>query len=143
MAVAVKDAASAAQKYVTNAQNAGPSYAAGVANAGSKWQAATSASAPSWQAGVTAAATSGRFAAGVTQASATKYQTRASGVGVERYPTGVAGAQQAWQSATQPYLTTIANLNLPPRQPKGSPANTQRVTMITQALRAKKLGTSS
>lgn len=143
MAVAVKDAASSAAKYATNAANAGPAYTAGVQNAGGKWAAATAASGTSWAQGVTAAATSGRFASSITPAATSKYQTRASSVGPARYAQGVQGAQSTWMTNTQPYLQTIANLNLPPRQPKGSAANTARVTAVTQALRAKKLGTAT
>ena len=142
MAVSVKAAAASAQKYVTAAQNAGPAYTAGVSNAGGKWAANTAASAPAYAAGVQTAITNGRYAAGVNATSQNKYQTRASTVGVQRYPQGVAGAQQAWQNATTPYLNTIANLNLPARQPKGSPANYQRVQAVGDALRAQKLQTA-
>lgn len=143
MAVSVKDAATSAAKFAQNAANAGPAYTAGVANAGGKWASATAASASSWSQGVTAAATSGRFASSITPAATNKYQTRASSVGPARYAQGVQGAQATWQAATAPYLAVIASLNLPPRQPKGSAANTARVTAVTQALRAKKLGTTS
>ena len=140
MAVSVKSAAASAQKFVTNAQAAGPAYTAGVQGAGAKWATNTAASAQSWQQGVQQAAADGRFANGVNQTSQNKYQTRASTVGAQRYPQGVAGAAQSWQTNTTPYLTTIANLTLPARAPKGSPANYQRVQAIGNALRAQKLG---
>ena len=79
----------------------------------------------------------------MNQTTQNKYQTRASGVGAQRYPQGVAGSQQAYQTAVTPYLTTISNLTLPPRQPKGSVANYQRVQAVGNALRAQKLGTQS
>lgn len=140
MALTVKAAAAAAQKYVTNAQAAAPAYGQGVQNAGGKWQAATGAAADTWAAGVVQATTDGRFANSINQTSANKYQTRSSSVGPQRYQTGVAGAQQTWQTATTPYLNTLAQLNLQPRQPKGSTANYQRVQQVGQALRAQKLG---
>lgn len=139
MAVSVKDAAAAAQKYVSRASVAGPDYSSGVANAGGKWAANTKASADSWSMGVQQAAANGRFASGVTQGSQTKYQTRASGVGAQRYPQGVQQAGPTWQTNTQPFLAVIAALNLPARQPKGSPANYARVQAVGDALRAKKL----
>lgn len=141
MAVKVKDATASAQKFVQNASTAGPAYSAGVANAGPAWSQNTAAAADSWAQGVTAAAANGRFAGSVTPAAQSKYQTRSAGVGAQRYPQGVQGSQQAWQQNTTPYLQTIANLNLPARQPKGSPNNVQRVAAIATALRAKKLGT--
>lgn len=142
MAVSVKDAGTAAAKFVARAQVAGPDYTAGVANAGGKWAANTKASSDSWAQGVSQAAANGRFASGVNQTSQNKYQTRASGVGAQRYPQGVAGSAQAWQTNTTPYLNTIAALNLPARQPKGSPANYARVQAVGDALRAKKLSNS-
>lgn len=139
MAIAVKDVTAAAKKFVTRAQAAAPDYTAGVQNAGGKWAANTKASSESWAAGVTQAAQSGRFAAGVNQNSTNKFQTNAATKGAQRYPSGVAGASDAWTSGVTPYLNTIANLNLPPRQPKGSPANYVRVQAVGDALRQKKL----
>lgn len=143
MAISVKDAATAAKKFVTRAQAAGPDYATGVANAGAKWATNTKASADAWQQGVSQAAAAGRFAGGVNATSTNKFQTRASGVGSQRYPQGVAGSADAWQTNTTPYLNTIAALNLPARQPKGSPANYARVQAVGDALRAKKLQANS
>src|SRR5258708_3721823 len=127
MAIAVKDAAASAKKFVSRAQAAGPDYTAGVTNAGPKWAAHTKASADAWQAGVQQAAAQNRFANGVNSASTSKFQTRASTVGAQRFPQGVAGSADAWATSTQPFLNTIAALTLPPRQPKGSAANYQRV----------------
>ena len=142
MAIAVKSAAASAQKFVNNAQAAGPAYQAGVTNAGAKWAANTADSSQAWQQGVQQAISDGRFKNGVDQAAQAKYQTRASTVGVNRYPQGVAGAAQTWQNAVTTYLNTIAGLNLPARGPKGSPSNYQRVQAVGQALRAQKLGSS-
>lgn len=142
MAIKVKDAAASATKFTQNAGVAQGAYSAGVQSAGPSWQANTAAAADTWSLGVQQAAQSGRFAAGVNPTSMAKYQTRATTVGPSRYSAGVQTAGPAWQAGTQPYLTTIANLNLPPRQPKGSPANAQRSAMVAAALRSKKVGTS-
>jgi hypothetical protein len=143
MAVSVKDAASAAQKFVTRAQAAGTDYANGVANSGQKWMQNTQAAQQTWAQGVSQAAADGRFAKGVTQTAQQKFTNRVSTVGTQRYGTGVANSAGAWQTGVQPYLQVIAGLNLPARQPKGSPANYQRVQAVGDALRAKKLGQSS
>lgn len=139
MAVAVKDAAASAKKFVARASAAGPDYTNGVSNAGAKWASATKGAADSWALGVQQAAANGRFGAGVNQTSQNKFQTRASTVGAQRYPQGVQGSGDTWASNTQPFLNTIAALNLPPRQPKGSAANYARVQAVGDALRAKKL----
>lgn len=143
MALKVKSAADAAAKFVANAQNAAPAYGKGVAGAGTTWQANTAAASENWKQGVQQAASQDRFAAGITNASQQKYQTRASGVGTQRYPTGVAQAGPAYTTAVQPYLTTLQNLTLPPRGVRGSPNNIQRVAVIAAALRGQKLGNNS
>lgn len=140
MAIVVKDAASSALKFVQRAQAAAPDYTKGVQNAGPSWQANTVAAADTWAQGVQGAISNGRFTKGVNGAGAGKYSTNAAGKGALRYPQGVASAGPAWQENTQPYLQTIAGLQLPPRRMKGDPGNIARVQAVTTALRAKKVG---
>lgn len=140
MAITVKDVAAAAQKFVQRATAAGGDYKAGVANAGGKWAANTKASVDSWGQGVQQAIADNRFTNAINTSSTTKYQDRASNVGAQRYPQGVAGAQQSWANNTKPYLDLIAGITLPPRSPKGSPNNYARVQAIGDALRRKKIG---
>lgn len=135
----VRDAAASAKKFTTNASGAQGTYAAAVANAGPTWATATKAAADTWQQGVQQAAAQDRFAKGVTPASTAKFQTRASGVGPSRYSAGVTGAGDAWQTGTQPYLTALATMTLPPRGIKGSQQNIDRVKAVADLLRAKKL----
>lgn len=143
MAIKVKDASAAAAKFVANAGVAQNAYTQGVTAAGPAWQANTAAASDTWSQGVQQAAQTGRFAAGINSGAQQKYTARATTVGPQRYSAGVATAGPAWQAGTAPYLQTIANLNLPPRQPKGSPANNQRSAMVAAALRAKKVGTGA
>lgn len=138
-AVKVKDVAASAAKFVARAQSAGPAYQAGVTAAGPAWQANSVAAEPTWSAAVTDAASRKAYSKGVNAAGASKYETNASGKGAQRYPSGVAGAQNTWQTNVSPYLQTIASLTLPPRQPKGNPANYARVSAVADALRAKKI----
>lgn len=140
MAIAVKDVTASAQKFVNRAQAAGGDYKTGVSTAGTKWQQSTAVSADSWAQGVNQAVADGRFVAGVNSTSAAKYQDRASNVGSQRYTQGVAGAQQNWANKTKPFLDVIAGITLPPRSPKGSPNNYNRVQIIGDALRKKRLG---
>lgn len=140
MALNVKDAASSAAKFVARAQAAGSDYTKGVQGAGDTWQTRTAAATDAYGAGVNAAISAGRFAKGVAKAGSAKYVSRAAGVGSARYPQGVGGAGPNWQNGVQPYLDTLSSLTLPPRAPRGSPANIQRVAMIADALRKKKLG---
>lgn len=138
-AVRVKDVTMSSAKYVQRAQAAGPAYQAGVAAAGPTWQTNTVAAQSTWAAGVADAANRQAFSKGVQAAGASKYEANASGKGAQRYPQGVATAQSSWQTGVQPYMSVIAGLNLPPRQPKGNPANYARVQAVADALRAKKV----
>lgn len=140
MALKVKDAASAATKFVQRAQAAAPDYTKGVTGAGNTWQAHAAAASDAWGAGVQAAVAGQRFQKGVNNAGGQKWEAAATGKGAQRYPQGVAQAGPAWQAKTQPYLDTIGSLTLPPRRPKGDPANFQRAQMVADALRKKKVG---
>lgn len=140
MAIKVKDAATAASKFVQRAQAAAPDYAKGVAGAGATWQAHSAAASDAWGAGVQSAVANGRFTKGINRVGGAKWETAASTKGAQRYPQGVAGAGPNWQANTGPYLDTIASLTLPPRRPKGDPGNFQRAQMVADALRKKKVG---
>jgi hypothetical protein len=140
MALKVKDAATAAAKFVQRGSAAGSDYAAGVKNAGQSWQTGAAAAADNYAAGVQEAIGRGAFARGVQQAGASKYETRASTVGARRFPEGIREAGPTWEQSTAPYLQTLAGLTLSPRRPKGDPANFLRVQQVGEALRRRKVG---
>lgn len=140
MAIRVKDVGSLAKKFVTRASAAAPDYTSGVQAAGQDWQTNTAASADNYAQGVQAAIGDGRFRKGVEQAGAAKFVQKAATLGAQRYPTGVGAAQEDWAKGAGPYLQTIAALNLPPRRPKGDPANAARSQAVSAALRAQKVG---
>jgi len=140
MPIATKDIGAIAAKWSTRAQAAGPDYTAGVKAPRRDWAQNTGAAADSWGAGVSQAVADGRFAKGVAAAGTPKWQAAASSKGAQRYPTGVAGAQPAYSNGFGPFLQVLQNLTLPPRSPRGSPNNLQRVSAIDSALHAKKIG---
>lgn len=138
--IATKDIGTIAAKWSSRAQAAGPDYTAGVKSTQKDWAALTAAAADSWGAGVSQAVSDGRFAKGVTAAGSPKWQAAASTKGAQRYPQGVAAGQSSFSTGFGPFLSTIQNLTLPPRSPRGSPNNIQRVSTIDAALHAKKIG---
>jgi len=139
MAIKVKDAAASAAKFVQRAGAAGADYKTGVENAGAAWANNTAAAQNTWVEAIQGAVANNRFQKGVTKAGPGKYTAAAGTKGAQRYPSGVASAGPAWQTGTQPFLTVISNLSLPPRRPKGDPGNIQRVSAVADALRAAKL----
>lgn len=140
MAIKVKDAATSARKFVTRAAAAATDYQTGVQAAGADWQAATSAAAENYNAGVQDAIGRGAFARGVAKTGGAKYATKAGTIGARRFPEGVREAGPDFEAGVTPYLQTIAAITLPPRRPKGDPANFARVQAIGEALRRRKLG---
>jgi len=139
VAINVKSPDVAAKKYATRGAAAGADYSAGVQAPKTPWQAATVAAAQTYAAGVQQAISNNAFTRGVSAATDAKWQRKAAGVGAQRYGPGVQAAQGDYAARVAPYLDVIRNLNLDPRQPKGSPANINRVAQIAQALRSKKV----
>jgi len=140
MAIKVKDVATSSKKFTQRGAAAAGDYQAGVQAAGQEWQTNTAASAENFAAGVGDAIARGAFAKGVAKAGGAKYAAKAGTIGARRFPEGVREAGPDFEAGVAPYLQTIAGLTLPPRRPKGDPANFARVQAIGEALRRRKLG---
>jgi hypothetical protein len=121
-------------KWSSRAGAAGSDYAAGVTSTTKDWAGITAASQPNYEAGVTAAIGRKAFASGVNKAGTAKWKNGASNIGAARYPQGVAAGQQAYSDGFSPYAAKLDGLQLPPRGPKGSPSNIQRVAAVATAL---------
>lgn len=136
----VKDISTVASKWSQRAQAAGADYTSGVKNPRNDWAGNTAASKDAWSQGVQQAVASGRFEKGVTKAGTSKWQTGAVNKGAARYPQGVAAGAGNYQNGFGPFLQAIGSITLPPRGPKGSPNNYQRVQAIGAALHQLKVG---
>jgi len=140
MAIKVKDAATAGSKFVQRAAAAAGDYQTGVQGAGEDWARNAAASEENYNAAIQESITRHAFARGVQTAGAAKYSQRAATTGARRFPEGVREGGPAFQAGVQPFLQAISALTLPPRRPKGDPANFQRVQVIGDALRRRKVG---
>jgi len=140
MAIKVKSSTEASGKFTSRAAAAAPDYQRGVQGAGEDWQRNTAASEENYNAAVTEAIGRHAFARGVTAAGGAKFAAKAADLGARRFPEGIRAAGPAFESGVAPYLQTIGGLTLPPRRPKGDPANFQRVQVIGEALRRRKVG---
>lgn len=127
------------KRWVTNASNATGTYKDGVNNPRREWETATKTAEESWKSGVAQASQQGRFGKGVAKAGNEKWKSKALKLGVNRYAEGVQSSEVAYTTGIAPFLQTIESVNLPPRYPKGDPRNLERVKVIAQALREKKL----
>lgn len=139
MAIRVKDLGTSAQKWARNASAAAPEYGANAVAAGNVWESSTIAAAQNFVAGVTAAGIGDRFRRGVQRAGASKYTSRIASLGQSRYSQGVGEAEGDWQEGFAPFAQVIAGLTLPQRRPRGDPANYARVSVIGNALHARRL----
>lgn len=114
-------------------------YKDGIQNPRADWQQATTNATQAYNIGVQEAISDDRFKKGVQKAGTAKWQQKAITKGAARYPSGIQEGKNDYEANVQPYLDVINNVVLPPRYAKGDPRNIQRVMVITQALRAKKL----
>jgi len=139
-AIRIKDTGTLSKKFVQRATQASGDYKTGVEAAGQDWQARTSASGDNYANGVQAGIARKAFEKGVNDAGSSKYVTRAGTLGAQRYPSGVGAAEGDWAKGVQPYLDTLKGMELPPRRPKGDPANQVRANAVAMRLRAQKVG---
>lgn len=129
----------AAERWARRAAQATPDYVAGVQSPRQSWAQATTAAEASWQAGVQQAISDKRWTRAVQQAGDQTWQQKTVAKGQSRFAEGVSQAQPDYQQGVAPYLQVIESVQLPPRGPKGDPRNIERVRVLAQALRARKL----
>lgn len=122
-------------KWQRRSSVAGADYTAGVQNPRVPWDQAAKAGEANYRAGVTQAATEGRFGKGISRVGNEKWAKGAVTKGPGRFVEGVMVGAPNFQDRINTVLSTIEGVTLPPRGPKGSPANYQRVTPIGEALR--------
>jgi len=132
--IAVKSAAEVAGKYASVTPGRSAYYESGVKNPRTSWSGATVAAASNYKQAVSAGDIEKRFAGGARKAGDTKWQRKSVDVGVSRFGPGVNAAKGDYEANVGPYLQAISGLTLPPRQPRGSDANVERVRTIATAL---------
>lgn len=130
----------AAARWARRSANAAPDYQSGVETTPNSWEANTVAAHDAYKAGVIKAANEGRQLAGVKKSGQGWWKERSTKVGPQRYSEGVQQGEPTYLEGVQPYLETIAATQLPPRGPKGDPRNYDRVKVMGEALRRRKMG---
>jgi hypothetical protein len=137
----IKTPAAAGEKFATRAGGAQNDYKMGVQNAGQAWQDSTVAAEPVYAQATQDAIGRGAFGKGVTKAGGAKFQDRASSLGANRYPSGIAAGKGAYVQNVQPYFDTLAGLQLPAKRVKGQ--NQERSNVVAQALHAKRISATT
>lgn len=127
-----------AEKWATVTPQRSTQYADGVKNPKKDWATEATAAEERYKAGVTQAANEGRYGKGVSKSGTKKWQEMASKKGPSRFAEGVMVAKPDYLKGFSPYAEEIAKTELPPRGPKGDPANINRVATIASVLHKKK-----
>lgn len=123
-----------ADKWKRRAAAAATDYQSGVQNPRTPWHQAVQAAQQSYEQGVTQAIADNRYGKAATPANTVKQQQKAATLGAQRYGPGVQASGDAYQQGMKPYVAVMENTVLPPRGPKGDPANYQRAIVMGTAL---------
>lgn len=137
----IKSLSETSKKWTTVTPQRQTDYEAGIRAPRRDWQDATLASASNYQQGVQAAITAGRFQAGVDDAGSETWRKGALEKGLQRWTQGISVAKESFERGFSPFREVISRVELPPKGPKGSPQNYQRVQVIGTALHEAKMGT--
>ena len=136
----VKSLARSSEKWARQSQTAQPEYVAGVQNPRQDWADAAAGAAQNYERGVTQAIQEGRFASGVRAAGNQKWQSQTLAKGPTRWSEGIRLSTDQYERGFAPFRQVIENTTLPPRGPKGDPANIERVRVLAEALHNAKRG---
>jgi hypothetical protein len=135
---AIRSAADIAKKWADVTPGRAAQYEAGVRSPVRDYAANTIAANDAWKAGTQAAIAADRFKRGVTRAGNARWQERAIQLGPARFGPGVLVARDDFEQGFAPYREAIAGATLPPRGPRRSPQNLQRVNAMVAAISARK-----
>lgn len=135
---AIRSATDVARKWAEVTPGRAAQYEQGVRNPVRDYAANTQAANDAWKSGTQAAIARDGFKRGVAKAGTAKWQERSAKLGPARFGPGVQAAQQDYESGFAPYREAIAGVALPPRGPRRSPQNLQRVTAMVTAIAQRK-----
>lgn len=130
------------KKWETNASSrqASEAYKDGINSPRADWKERTVAADDARKAGLAAADERDAFVEGVEDAGTAKWKERSLKFGPTRFSQGVKETGDDYAKGFAPFHSVIAQLSLPPRGPKGSPENIERVKVIAEALHNEKIG---
>lgn len=114
-------------------------YLDGVQNPRKDWKDETANAAARYREGLETSFENDSFRKGVEDAGTSKWQDKAVKLGPGRYSEGVRASEADYRKGFAPFHTVIANTDLPPRGPKGSPENIERVRIMAEALHDEKV----
>lgn len=138
-----RSAQDSATRWSQRAGQAAADYAARASAAAAKWASNVAASGNNWSAGVSGPGAQARFLSHTQAAGTQGFSAGVTNKGASRYPGGVQAGMEKYSRNVAPYLAIIQGVTLPAKGPRGSPQNDARVTAITHALSARRMGTTA
>jgi len=135
---AIRSATDISKKWAEVTPGRANQYEQGVRNPVRDYSANAQAGNDAWKAGVQAAVQRDGFKKGVAKSGTAKWQDRAIKLGPSRFGPGVQAAQGDYEAGFAPYREAIAGVALPPRGPRRSPQNMQRVNAMVTAISQRK-----
>lgn len=135
MAINMPSPTDAGAKWASTTPGRAQYYTAGVQGAAQKWQSGVDNSQANWEAGVQDAVSNRRYTNGV-QGKGQLYSQKAGTIGAQRWGQGVSAGQPAYVAGVTRIFAALAGLTLPPKGPRGSIANLQRVQAVVDTERA-------
>jgi len=109
-------------------------YAQGVKTPRNAWQESTLSAVAAYEQGIADSIANNLFVKGVQKSSNAEHLNRCLTLGVQRYGPGVRESQARYTRGFTPYHAALTSLELPPRGPRGSSQNYDRVRKIGEAL---------
>jgi hypothetical protein len=122
------------QNWVNGAAAATAKYIEGIRNPRTLWRSATLAAVATWEAGIQQAISNNLFHKGVSNTTDIDWGSAAETKGAPRYAPGVRAGVTKYQEAFEPYHKALSSLQLPPRGPRNSESNYERVRLIGDTL---------
>lgn len=135
----IRSVADIQKKWATVTPARSADFEAGIRAPKESWVDKTSGAESAYEEGVSAAIGRKAFGKGVKEAGNAKWSSKTLLVGVPRWGGGVRAAEADYGKGFGPYRAVIEGTVLPPRGPKGSPANIDRVRVMAAALHDAKI----
>ncbi|MFY9259920.1 MAG: hypothetical protein WAO71_05350 [Gallionella sp.] len=135
----IKSADKISAKWARRAGSATIEYTEGIQSPKADWATQTGNAEKAYETGVNAAISRKSFGKGVKKTGTSGWQKNALEKGPARYQQGVQVAEDKYATAFKPYGDAIKGMTLPPRGPKGDPANINRVSAVATLLHNTKL----
>jgi len=136
----VKPLAKTVEKYMKRASAATPEYTEGVEDTTKDQAALAIAAEENYEASLTAAFGRKAFSKGLRKSGHAKWRAKSSVKGSRNYAPGIRDAGPDYAEGFGPHHSALEGITYPPRGPRGSPQNLERVRIENETLHKVRVG---